>query len=182
MWRYLAPAGAFLLLGALFALALLRIQHGDLDVREIKSPLIGKAAPTFTLPLVLEPSQTFDSKSMAGKPYIVNVWGTWCPACREEHESLLQLSRITGVPFIGIDWKDDGPAAQQYLRQLGNPYQTVVADAEGRIAIDWGVYGAPETFLVSHDGKVLAKHAGALTEAVWAEKFAPLLAQQGGAP
>jgi len=112
----------------------------------------------------------------------VNVWGTWCPACREEHESLISLSRITGVPFVGIDWKDDNAEANRYLAQLGNPYQTVVADAEGRVAIDWGVYGAPETFLVSKDGKVLAKYAGALTEAVWAEKFAPLVSQQGGAP
>ena len=160
MWRYFAPAAAFLVLGALFAFALVRIQNGTLDVREIKSPLIGKPAPVFTLPLVTD---------------IVNVWGTWCPACREEHESLLQLARTTGVPFIGIDWKDEGPMAQQYLAQLGNPYQQVVADADGRVAIDWGVYGAPETFLVSPQGIVLAKHAGALTEAVWAEKFAPLV-------
>ena len=182
MLRYLGPAIAFLVLGGVFWFALHRIGNGTLDVREIKSPLIGKAAPTFTLPLVMDPEQKFDSKSMAGKVYVVNVWGTWCPACREEHESLISLSRITGVPFIGIDWKDDGVEARRYLTQLGNPYQTVVADAEGRIAIDWGVYGAPETFLVSKDGKVLAKHAGALTEAVWAEKFAPLVSQQGGAP
>ena len=148
MWRYFAPAAAFLVLGALFAFALVRIQNGTLDVREIKSPLIGKPAPVFTLPLVTDPTQTFDSRTLAGKTYIVNVWGTWCPACREEHESLLQLARTTGVPFIGIDWKDEGPMAQQYLAQ---------------------------TFLVSPQGIVLAKHAGALTEAVWAEKFAPLV-------
>ncbi len=179
MWRYFAPAAAFLALGALFAFALMRIQNGTLDVREIKSPLIGKPAPVFTLPLVTDPSQSFDSRSMAGKTYVVNVWGTWCPACREEHDSLLQLARVTGVPFIGIDWKDDGQLAQQYLGQLGNPYQQVVADAEGRVAIDWGVYGAPETFLVSPAGIVLAKHAGALTAAVWAEKFAPLVTSGG---
>jgi cytochrome c biogenesis protein CcmG/thiol:disulfide interchange protein DsbE len=181
MWRYLGPAVAFLALGALFAFALMRIQNGTLDVRAIQSPLIGKPAPTFSLPLVTDPAQSFDSKALAGRTYVVNVWGTWCPACREEHESLLSLARTTGVPFIGIDWKDDGAAARQYLMQLGNPYQTVVADADGRVAIDWGVYGAPETFLVSPAGTVLAKHAGALTEAVWAEKFAPLLAQ-GGTP
>ena len=181
MWRYMAPAGAFLALGALFAFALLRIQRGDLDVREIKSPLLGKPAPSFVLPLVTDPAQRFDSHALAGKAYVVNVWGTWCPACREEHESLLSLSRIAGVPFIGIDWKDEGPLAQQYLTQLGNPYQQVVADADGRVAIDWGVYGAPETFLVSPQGIVLQKHTGALTAAVWAEKFAPLV-KSGATP
>ena len=166
---------------ALFAFALMRIQNGTLDVREIKSPLIGKPAPTFTLPLVTEPTTSFDSRVLSGRVYVINVWGTWCPACREEHESLLALARTTGVPFIGIDWKDDGAAAQQYLAQLGNPYQSVVADADGRVAIDWGVYGAPETFLVSATGTILAKHAGALTETVWAEKFAPLI-QPGAKP
>ena len=91
---------------------------------------------------------------------------------------MLVIARRAGIPFIGIDWKDDNALAQEYLGQLGNPYTETVADAEGRVAIDWGVYGAPETFLVGADGRVLVKYAGALTEAVWAEKFAPHL--QGG--
>ena len=89
------------------------------------------------------------------------------------------IARRAGIPFIGIDWKDDRALAQQYLGQLGNPYTETVADDEGRIAIDWGVYGAPETFLVGADGNVLVKYAGALTEAVWAEKFAPFISGGG---
>lgn len=178
MWRYLTPVAAFVVLGALFAYALVRIQDGKLDPREIKSPLLGKAAPTFVLPTVTDTARQFDSTSLRGHPYVVNVWGTWCPSCREEHAALLVIARRAGIPFIGIDWKDDNALAQQYLGQLGNPYTETVADAEGRVAIDWGVYGAPETFLVGADGRVLVKYAGALTEAVWAEKFAPHL--QGG--
>jgi cytochrome c biogenesis protein CcmG/thiol:disulfide interchange protein DsbE len=179
MWRYFAPAAAFLMLGALFAYALVRIQNGTMDPREIKSPLIGKPAPTFVLPTVANKNVTFDSSTLVGKPYVVNVWGTWCPACRDEHPALLVIARRAGIPFIGIDWKDDTALAQQYLGQLGNPYTETVADDEGRIAIDWGVYGAPETFLVGADGKVLVKYAGALTEAVWAEKFAPFIGGGG---
>jgi cytochrome c biogenesis protein CcmG/thiol:disulfide interchange protein DsbE len=175
MWRYFTPAAAFLVLGGLFAYALVRIQNGTMDPREIKSPLIGKPAPTFVLPTVTDKQVAFDSTSLRGKPYIINVWGTWCPSCREEHPALLALSRRAGVPFIGIDWKDDSALAQQYLGQLGNPYTETVADVEGRVAIDFGVYGAPETFLIGADGRVLVKHAGAMTEAVWAEKFAPLI-------
>ena len=178
MWRYFTPAAAFLILGGLFAYALVRIQNGTLDPREIKSPLLGKPAPSFVLPTVANTAVKFDSASLKGRPYVVNVWGTWCPSCRDEHSALLVIARQANIPFIGIDWKDDNALAPQDLAQLGNPFTETVADADGRIAIDWGVYGAPETFLVGADGKVLVKFAGALTEAIWAEKFAPYL--QGG--
>ncbi len=175
MWRYFAPAGAFLALGALFAFALMKIGSGKLDIREIKSPLLGKPAPAFVLPTLADPARRIDSRSLAGKPYVFNVWGTWCPECRAEHEALLVLARTSGVPIIGMDRKDDHAEALAYLQQLGNPYAEVVADDVGRTAIDWGVYGAPETFLVSADGIVLAKHIGAITAEVWRQKFAPLL-------
>jgi cytochrome c biogenesis protein CcmG/thiol:disulfide interchange protein DsbE len=181
MWRYFVPAAVFVLLGGLFAFALLRIGSGKLDVHEIPSPLLGKSAPAFALPSVFDPSAQVDSKALAGHPYVLNVWGTWCPECRAEHESLIELARTVGVPLIGIDWKDDHADAVRYLRELGNPYQQVAADDDGRVAIDFGVYGAPETFLISADGRVLAKQIGAMSAEVWRAKFAPALSG-GGRP
>jgi cytochrome c biogenesis protein CcmG/thiol:disulfide interchange protein DsbE len=180
MWRYFAPAVAFLVLGALFAFTLLRIGEGKLDVHEIQSPLIGKAAPAFALPSVADPAQLVDSHALAGKMYVLNVWGTWCGGCREEHPALLEIARSGGVPLIGIDWKDERDVAVQYLAELGNPYQQVASDADGRVAIDWGVYGAPETFLISDTGTVLVKHIGPITAAAWQEKFVPHLKAGGG--
>lgn len=177
MWRNFLPAAAFLVLGALLAFALVRIGSGKLDVHEIKSPLIGRTAPPFTLPSVLEPSRQVASSSLAGHMYVLNVWGTWCAACREEHDALLEIARRGGVPLIGIDWRDERGLAVQYLSELGNPYQEVASDSDGRSAINWGVYGAPETFLVSADGKVLEKHIGPLTAAIWQEKFVPLISR-----
>jgi cytochrome c biogenesis protein CcmG, thiol:disulfide interchange protein DsbE len=180
MWRYFVPAGAFLALGGLLAFALVRIGAGKLDVHEIKSPLLGRPAPAFVLPSVTDPATLVDSRALAGKMYLLNVWGTWCGGCREEHAALLTIARTSGVPLVGIDWKDERAAAVQYLGQLGNPYQQVASDADGRVAIDWGVYGAPETFLVSAAGTVLEKHIGPLSEAVWQQKFAPHLTAGGG--
>jgi cytochrome c biogenesis protein CcmG/thiol:disulfide interchange protein DsbE len=180
MWRYFVPAAAFVALGALLAFALVRIGSGKLDVHEIPSPLIGKAAPAWVLPSVLDPAVRVDSHALAGKAYLLNVWGTWCGECRAEHPALLELARSGGIALVGIDWKDDHADAVSYLRQLGNPYQQVVADDDGRVAIDFGVYGAPETFLIGADGRILAKHIGALSAAVWVEKFAPKLRAGAG--
>jgi cytochrome c biogenesis protein CcmG/thiol:disulfide interchange protein DsbE len=180
MWRYFLPAAAFLLLGGLLAFALLRIGTGQLDPHEIKSPLIGRAAPAFVLPSVIDPAQQLDSHSLAGKSYLVNVWGTWCVACRDEHAELLAIAHSGRVPLIGIDWRDERQLAVGYLAELGNPYQQVVSDSDGRVAIDWGVYGAPETFLIGANGLVLEKHVGPVTDEVWRQKFLPRLA--GGAP
>jgi cytochrome c biogenesis protein CcmG, thiol:disulfide interchange protein DsbE len=180
MWRYFAPAAAFLALVGLFAFTLMKIGSGKLDIREIKSPLIGKPAPAFVLPSVTEPSHPIDSRTFAGKPYLFNVWGTWCPECRAEHSALLEIARTSGVALVGLDWKDDHQEAVAYLAALGNPYAEVAADNDGRTAIEWGVYGAPETFLVSAEGVVVAKHIGALSMAVWQQKFAPHLKAGGG--
>jgi cytochrome c biogenesis protein CcmG/thiol:disulfide interchange protein DsbE len=181
MWRYFMPAAAFLALGALFAFALVKIGSGKLDIREIKSPLIGKPAPAFVLQSLTDPSRQVDSKTLAGKPYVFNVWGTWCAECRAEHPALLALARRGDLTLIGLDWKDEHQEALSYLAALGNPYAQVASDDDGRTAINWGVYGAPETFLVSADGIVLAKHIGALNAQVWREKFAPHL-PAGGTP
>jgi len=179
MWRHLGPALAFILLGGLFAVVLVRIGNGRLDVREIQSPLIGKAAPSFRLASVTDGSQWVDSRELAGKMYVLNVWGTWCAACRDEHPVLLEIARSAHVPIIGLDWKDEPETAREFLATLGNPYAAVAADRDGRVAIDWGVYGAPETFLVSASGQVLIKQVGPMTPQIWSDRFVPLL--NGGA-
>ncbi|MFO1265541.1 MAG: DsbE family thiol:disulfide interchange protein [Rubrivivax sp.] len=135
----------------------------------IKSPLIGKPAPKFEIPNLLDASTTIASRELLGGWHVVNVWGTWCPECRAEHEQLLAIRREGRVPVIGIDWKDDDDQAKGYLASLGNPFDRVGTDHEGDVAINWGVYGAPETFLVDPRGTIVAKHIGAMTAEKWQE-------------
>lgn len=170
MWRYLVPLGLFATLIGFFYFGLGR------DKQTLPSPLIGKPAPVFELPRVDDPSQMISNQAFAGRPYVVNVWATWCVGCRQEHDALLEISRSSGVPMIGLNWKDERPLAQRWLRELGDPYVASAFDGEGRIAIDWGVYGAPETFLVDANGIVVHKHVAPLSVAIWERDFAPLIA------
>jgi cytochrome c biogenesis protein CcmG/thiol:disulfide interchange protein DsbE len=110
---------------------------------------------------------------------LVNVWATWCGGCRQEHGFLMQLARSGAIPIYGINWRDNRPEALRWLEQLGDPYEFSAFDADGRVGIDWGVYGAPETFLVSPEGIVLHKHLGPLNAAIWQEDFVPLI-EAGG--
>lgn len=175
MWKSVVPLAVFAILGAFLYVGLHR------DPSEVPSPLIGKPAPEFTLPSLQDTSFQIASKEMAGKTWILNVWGTWCVGCREEHETLVAISRQNVVPIIGLNWRDDNDAAQEWLRQLGNPYAAVATDHDGRTAIDWGVYGAPETFLIGPDGKVIFKHIAPMTLDVWATEFLPRIqAAQAG--
>jgi cytochrome c biogenesis protein CcmG/thiol:disulfide interchange protein DsbE len=112
----------------------------------MRSALLGKAAPTFSLPALGDDSRRISSTEFAGRPWVMNVWGTWCGECRAEHEALLAIAREARVPLIGLNWRDDDAAARQWLSELGNPYSVVAVDREGRTAINFGVYGAPETF------------------------------------
>jgi len=146
----------------------------------IVSPFLGKSAPQFTLPLLSDPAQQLDTAQLKGGWHLVNVWGTWCVECRAEHPALLAIQREGRVPIVGINWRDEDGAALQWLAQLGNPYSIVGADRDGRVAIDWGVYAAPESFLVSPEGVVVEKEIGAMTAEDWQSKFLPHLA--GGAP
>ena len=180
MKRYLAPLGLF----ALFALLVVVLAFGIHNAPQngskiIVSPLLGKPAPEFTLPQLLEPGQHYESKSLRGGWHLVNVWGTWCGGCRAEHATLLQIRDEGRVPIVGIDWKDEDAAATAWLSQLGNPYENVAADRDGRVAIDWGVYGAPETFVLDARGVIRYKHVGALTPAALASVIEPLLARLG---
>ena len=167
MWKFVAPFVVFVLLGVFLYVGLYR------DPRYVPSPLIGKPAPEFSLPSLQDASYPVSTKELIGQPWVLNVWGTWCGGCRAEHETLLAIARQNVVPIVGLNWKDDNAAAQQWLRDLGNPYAAVAEDREGRTAIDWGVYGAPETFLVGPDGMVLYKHIAPMTMEDWNKEFLP---------
>jgi cytochrome c biogenesis protein CcmG/thiol:disulfide interchange protein DsbE len=169
MWRYVLPVGVFAVLVAVFYVGLSR------DKRDLSSPLIGKPAPTFELPTIQDPGQTTSSKQFAGRPYILNVWATWCVPCREEHGALLEISRRGEIPIVGLNWRDERGSAQQWLAQLGNPYAATAFDPEGRVAIDWGVYGAPETFLIDAKGNVIYKRIYPMTMDIWKKEVVPLL-------
>jgi cytochrome c biogenesis protein CcmG/thiol:disulfide interchange protein DsbE len=161
--RFLLPLGGFALLAIVLGIG---VKHSP-DNSVIKSPLIGKPVPAFSLPSLQDPSRQLSSSELKGRWYIVNVWGTWCPTCHEEHPWLLQYQKEGVVPIIGIDWNDQDEAALQYLSEKGNPYSNVIVDRDGRTAINLGVYAAPESFLVNPDGIIVYKIAGALTREVW---------------
>jgi len=148
-----------------------------MDPREIPSPLIGKSVPDFALPLLEQPETQITNKDLLGKPYLLNVWATWCVSCRAEHETLVQLSRTGKVDIYGLNWKDDRAGAQTWLRKLGNPYEANIFDKKGRTAIDLGVYGAPETFVVDSKGIIHYKHAGPVTPQLINDKLLPLIEQ-----
>jgi cytochrome c biogenesis protein CcmG/thiol:disulfide interchange protein DsbE len=171
MLKYLVPIGLFAVLVGFLYFGLGR------DKQTLPSPLIGKPAPVFELTTVEDESKMFSNRALAGKPYVLNVWGTWCGGCRQEHGALLEIARRGEVPLIGLNWNDNREQALQWLQQLGNPYAANPFDGEGRVAIDWGVYGAPETFLVGADGKVLKKHIAPITVEIWEQEFVPLLAK-----
>jgi cytochrome c biogenesis protein CcmG/thiol:disulfide interchange protein DsbE len=133
-----------------------------LNPRLVPSPLIGKAVPAFELPL-LDGEGVFSEQDLKGQMTLLNVWASWCYACRQEHEVVKQLAR-SGLRVVGFNYKDKKQDAQQWLRQLGNPYQVVVADEDGRAAIDWGVYGAPETFLIDAQGIIRHKVIGPVSD------------------
>lgn len=173
MWRFLLPISVFGLLVAVFVVGLGK------DPTLVPSPLVGKAAPEFSLPRLDDPAQTLSHRDLLGKTSLVNVWGTWCGGCRQEHDTLLALARDSGIPIYGINWKDDPQLARQWLATLGNPYTAVGVDQDGRTAINWGVYGAPETFLLGPDGTVLYKHISPMSPEVWREEFLPRIAAAG---
>ena len=174
MTRYIVLIVVFLSMLGIFVVGL------DRDPSELPSPLIDKPAPHFDLPRVRDPMSTVGNKDYAGQLVLVNIWATWCVGCRQEHDYLLKLARETDIPIYGLNWRDRRDDALTWLRELGDPYVASGFDEDGRVGIDWGVYGAPETFLISADGIVLYKHLSPLSEAVWQKEFQPrILAAKG---
>jgi len=173
--RFLIPAGVFV---ALAGILYVGVVHSP-NKSTMQSALLGKAAPKFSLPVLGEPSRTLNSTELAGRPWVLNVWATWCGACREEHAALVDIARAQQVPIVGLDWRDEDDAAQQWLAELGNPYAVVAVDREGRTAINFGVYGAPETFFIDAGGHVQYRHVGAMTPEVWQREFVARLPRAG---
>ena len=169
MWRYIIPVGLFIALVGFFYIGL------STDKETLPSPLIGKPAPQFELSRVDDPSRSISNGEFAGKPYLLNVWGSWCVACRDEHAALMEIERRGEVPIVGLNWNDEREAAQRWLRDFGDPYVASAFDGEGRVAIDWGVYGAPETFLVDANGQIVHKRIGPLDLEIWERDFVPLI-------
>lgn len=180
MIHRLLPLVAFSLL-ALLLYAGVRMNSGQ-DTSAIPSPLIGKAAPIFFLPVLGDPARKVSNKDFLGAPYLLNVWGSWCENCREEHPQITALARRGKVRIVGYDYKDTPEDGQRWLAQFGNPYSVVVADEDGRPALDWGIYGAPETFLVDRHGIIRWKAVGGITDEVIREQIEPELAKLAAAP
>jgi cytochrome c biogenesis protein CcmG/thiol:disulfide interchange protein DsbE len=150
------------------------------DPRKVPSPLVGKPAPAFSLPALLDPGRTVSNADMEGKVTLLNVWFSSCVSCRAEHRELMGIAREGGVQIVGLNWKDDKEAAIQMLRQFGNPYSLIAVDEAGRVGIDWGVYGAPETFVVDPEGIIRYKQIGPIDQEVWEQTLRPLVEQIKG--
>lgn len=176
MMKYIAPLVVLGLLLFVFVKGL----DPDRNLNELPSPFLDKPAPQFDLPKVENLDERVSNSDYEGEVAIVNFWATWCVGCRQEHEFLMELSRENTVPIYGIDWRDKHAPAMAWLKQLGNPYVASGFDVDARAGIDWGVYGAPETFLIGKDGRVLHKHLGPLSRTSWEEDFMPLINAENG--
>jgi cytochrome c biogenesis protein CcmG/thiol:disulfide interchange protein DsbE len=174
MWRYAIPVVLFAIIAVFFYRGLF------LNPTLVPSPLIGKPMPEFSLPGLENPSRMVGSADLQGKVSLLNVWGTWCIECRYEHPLLVELARTSGIPIYGLNVKDDRASALNWLSTLGDPYVESAFDEDGSVAVDWGVYGAPETFLIGRDGTVLHKHISVLTPEIWRRDFLPLISKECG--
>ena len=174
MMRYLLPLGIFVVMVGFLAVGL------GLDPREVPSPLIGKPAPTFALPRLDDTAQKIRREDLLGKVWILNVWASWCGACRDEHPILVEYSHHSPVPIYGLNYKDEQVDGLGWLRQFGNPYTASLFDHDGRVGIDFGVYGVPETFVIDKLGVVRLKQIGPVTPEVLRTKIDPLLKELNG--
>lgn len=173
----LLPFIGFVLIVALLAFGI--HWNRSHDMNWVPSPLIDKPAPEFTLPLLYDSTKSLSRKDMLGKPWLLNVFGSWCVTCQDEHPVLMAYGKKLGLPLIGMDWKDDPDTAKRWLAQFGNPYDTIIADENGKAGIDFGVYGAPETYLVDAQGTIRYKHIGNLTPEIIAGELKPAIGKLG---
>ena len=169
MKKFIIPIAMFALLGLLLAYGL------KLDPRRIPSPLVDKPLPAFSLPTLDNPKKLLTNADLNGRVVLVNVWASWCVACKQEHPVLMALAREKQVPIIGLNYKDQRADARRMLDAEGNPYEVSIVDADGRVGIDWGVYGVPETFVIDKQGIIRYKQIGPISPEVWEQTLLPLI-------
>lgn len=175
MINRLLPLIVFIALVALLVFGIHWNEHHEMT--EVPSPLIGKPAPEFTLPLLYDSTKSVSRKDLLGKPYLLNVFGSWCPTCQYEHPILTAQIKPLGIKLIGLDWKDQPENAKRWIAQFGNPYDGVITDEDGRAGIDFGVYMAPETFLVDAQGMIRYKRIGMFTAETIRDELMPKIAE-----
>ena len=167
--RLLIPLGVFLVIAAFLLVGL------SLDPREVPSPLIGKPAPAFSLHQLHKPDRTLATADMKGQVWLLNVWASWCVSCREEHPLLVELAKAKLVPIVGLNYKDEPAAGMKWLSQFGDPYNLSIVDRDGRVGIDFGVYGVPETFVIDKQGMIRFKQIGPVTVEALVKKIIPMV-------
>lgn len=172
--RFLLPLA---IVGGLLAILAIGL---TLDPRKVPSPLIGKPVPTFALPLLTQPDRLFSDADLRGQVTLVNVWASWCVACREEHAQIKRLADEFGLRIVGLNYKDEPADAQAWLARFGNPYAAIPTDRHGRVGIDWGVYGVPETFVIDAAGIIRYKHIGPVTSQDITDHILPAVRASGG--
>jgi len=175
MMRYLVPPLVFA------GIAGVLLHSLGKDPAEVPSPLIGKPVPAFRLPELGHPSHTISPADMAGQVWLLNVWASWCTTCRVEHPALLAFAEESGVPVIGLNYKDTREDGVRWLERLGNPYRASGFDADGRVGVDFGVYGVPETFVIDRKGIIRLKFIGELTPEQIRKRLMPLIEELRGA-
>jgi cytochrome c biogenesis protein CcmG, thiol:disulfide interchange protein DsbE len=169
--RFLIPIGIFVALGLLLGYGL------SLDPRKIPSPLVGKPLPEFAMPTLADPQRTVTRQALLGRVYLLNIWASWCAACRDEHPILNDLAMRRVVPIIGLNYKDSPTDAVNWLARLGAPYESNLFDGDGRFGIELGVYGVPETFVIDRNGVIRDKIIGPVSPVIVDQRLLPLLAR-----
>ncbi|MBI1398459.1 MAG: DsbE family thiol:disulfide interchange protein [Betaproteobacteria bacterium] len=174
MKRFLWPLAIFLILVVFLGVGL------TLNPREVPSPLVDKPAPSFTLARLHHPERSMSPSEMAGQVWLLNVWASWCVSCRQEHPLLVQFSKANVLPIVGLNYKDQRPDALKWLDDFGNPYSFSVMDTDGKVGIDYGVYGVPETFVIDRNGVIRYKQIGPITPDVLQNKLLPMIRKLQG--
>lgn len=167
--KFLVPLGLFIVMVGFLAVGL------KLNPREVPSPLVNKPAPAFTVPQMQQAELQFSSADMLGKVWLLNVWASWCVACREEHPVLMGFAKQQLIPIVGLDYKDQRKDAMGVIKRSGNPYDVIAFDADGRVGIDYGVYGVPESYLIDKTGVIRYKEIGPITQEALDKKIIPLI-------